>query len=126
MENIINFCKKNKIKYLPIKLEIEGDKKTYLDWTKHKEKSKWSDGRNNFIITDFEKYSLEVCEAFFEAYKNETKYIGIDATDIQNLDIDDITGKYKGSELEKEFIKLPYFLSLNKKATSLFYEDKIQ
>ena len=102
MQNIINFCKKNKIKYLPIKLEIEGNTKTYLDWTKHKEKSKWSDGRNNFIITDFEKYSLEVCEAFFEAYKNETKYIGIDATDIQNLDIDDIINynRYNGSFLQ--------------------------
>ena len=124
MENIINFCKKHQIKYLPIKIEIEGDKKTYLDWTKHKEKSKWSDGRNNFIITDFEKYSLEACEVFFEAYKNETKYIGIDTTDIQQLDIDDITGKYKGSKLEKEFTHLPYYISLTKKQPHYFMKTK--
>jgi len=124
MENIINFCKKHNIKFLPIKLEIEGNKKTYLDWTKHGDKSKWSDGRNNFKITDFEKYSLEACDVFFESYKNETKYIGIDATDIQNLDIDDITGKYTGSKLEKEFIKLPYFLSLTKKQPHYFMKTK--
>ena len=124
MENIINFCKKNNIKFLPIKIEIEGNKKTYLDWAKYGEKSKWSDGKNNFKITDFDKYSLEACEVFFEAYKNETKYIGIDATDIQNLDIDDITGKYKGSELEKEFNKLPHFLSLTKKQPHYFMKTK--
>ena len=124
MENIINFCKRNNIKYLPIKLEIEGTKKTYLDWTKHKEKSKFEDGRGNFKITDFEKYSLEACECFYEEYKNETKYIGVDSTDIQNLDIDDITGKYKGSELEKEFNKLPHFLSLTKRQPHYFMTTK--
>jgi len=124
MENIINFCKRNNIKYLPIKLEIDGTKKKYLDWKNHGDKSKFEDGRNNFRITDFEKYSLEACEGLYEAYKDETKYIGVDATDIQNLDIDDITGKYAGSELEKEFIKLPHFLSLTKKQPHYFMKTK--
>ena len=128
MENITNFCKRYKIKYLPVKIEIDltttPPTKTYLDWTKHGDKSKWKDGRSNFKITDFEKYNVSVCEALYDEYKNETHYIGIDATDIQQLDIDDITGKYNGSELEKEFNNLPHYISLTKKQPHYFMKTK--
>lgn len=124
MESIIIFCKRNNIKFLPIRLEIDDKKKTYLDWKNHGEKSKWKDGKCNFKITDFEKYSLEECNVLYETYKNQTKYIGIDATDIQQLDIDDITGKYKGSKLSQEFSNLPYYLSLTKKQPHYFMKTK--
>ena len=122
----MNFCEKNKIKFLPIKIEIDQteNKKTYLDWTHHGEKSKWKDGRSNFKITDFQNYSLEECKTFFQMYQTQTKYIGIDATDIQQLDIDDITGKYKDSKLKKEFNELPHFLSLTKKQPHYFMKTK--
>ncbi len=124
MENITFFCKRQNIKFLPIKIEIEDNKKTYLDWKNHGEKSKWENGKSNFKITDFERYSLEECNQIYETYKNETKYIGIDATDIQQLDIDDLTGKYKDSKLAKEFSNLPYYLSLTKKQPHYFMKTK--
>ena len=126
MENIINFCKRNNIKFLPIKIEIdvENKEKIYLDCKKHGDKSKWEDGMCNFKITDFKKYSLEQCIYFYETYQNETKYIGIDATDIQQLDIDDLTGKYKDSKLSEEFCNLPYYLSLTKKQPHYFIKTK--
>ena len=50
MESIIIYCKRNNIKFLPIKLEIDDKKKTYLDWKNHGEKSKWKDGKCNFKV----------------------------------------------------------------------------
>ena len=83
--NIIDYCNLNKIKTLPINLEIKDGKKRYLDG----EKGRFKDGRYNFKMTDFGKLSLEQCRGFTQFYDDETIYIAIDTTTIHQLDIDD-------------------------------------
>lgn len=119
--NILEYCKTNQIKCLPIKLLInEDNKKIYLDYTHYEEESRFSDGHYNFHFKDFAKYSLAKCFALCEIYKNETNWIGIDCNEIQQLDIDDKTGKYWNSNLSKKFEGLPYFLSAVKKMPHYF------
>jgi phage/plasmid-associated DNA primase len=119
--NILEYCKTNQIKCLPIKLLIKDDKKkVYLTYTIYGDESKFSDGHLNFHFKDFPKYTLAQCFALCEIYKNETSWIGIDCNEIQQLDIDDKTGKYWNSNLSKKFEGLPYFLSATKKMPHYF------
>ena len=117
---ILEYCKLNQIKCLPIKLEIFGGKKIFLNYTVHGDESKFSDGRFNFNIGNFKNLTLEECFNFCEKYSNETSWIGIDCSEIQQLDIDDITGCYWNSKLCDKFNGLPYFLSATKKMPHYF------
>ena len=78
------------------------------------------DGRQNFKKDDFDKWDFDDCVEFYEEYKEETNYIGIDCTQIQQLDIDDLTGTFKGSATEATYTKGPHFLSLTKKMPHIF------
>lgn len=118
--NILDYCKTNQIKCLPIKLLIKDNKKIYLTYTIYGDESKFNDGHFNFNIKDFAKYSLDECYAYCNKYKNETIWIGIDCNETQQLDIDDITGQYWNSNLSKMFDGLPYFLSATKKMPHYF------
>jgi len=118
--NIIEYCKLNQIKCLPIKLKIIDGTKHYLDYTHYEDESRFSDGHYNFHFKNFSKYTLTQCFAFCDIYKNETSWIGIDCNKIQQLDIDDKTGKYWNSNLSKKFEGLPYFLSATKKMPHYF------
>ena len=116
--NIIEFLKENEIKFLPINIKIDkktGEKK-YLEG----EDGCFIDGRRNFTRKDFEKWDFDDCVEFFEEYESETNYIGIDCTQIHQLDIDDKTGTFKGSETEAAYTKGPHFLSVSKKLPHIF------
>jgi len=121
---ILEYCKTNNIKCLPIKLDIINDKKVYLNYNDYGNRSKFSDGHNNFNISNFKKLSLQQCFDFCEKYKNETKWFGIDCSEIQQLDIDDTTGQYWNSMLCKKFDGLPYFLSATKKMPHYFIKTE--
>ena len=114
--NIIDFLKENEIKFLPINLKIKNGKKTYLTG----QAGCFIDGRQNFKKDDFDKWDFDDCVEFYEEYKEETNYIGIDCTQIQQLDIDDLTGTFKGSATEAIYTKGPHFLSLTKKMPHIF------
>ena len=73
-----------------------------------------------FLKTDFEKWEFDDCVECYEEYKEETNFIGIDCSCIQQLDIDDKTGTFKGSPTEAFYTKGPYFLSLTKKMPHIF------
>jgi len=117
---VLEYCKLNKIKCLPIKLEIVNGKKIFLNYTVHGDESKFSDGHFNFNIGKFKELSLEKCFEFCEKYGNETPWIGIDCSETQQLDIDDTTGQYWNSKLCDKFKDLPYFLSATKKMPHYF------
>ena len=121
---ILEYCKTNKIKCLPIKLKIINGKKHFLTYTIDGDESKFNDGHFNFNIGDFKKLSLEQCFEFCEKYKNESDWFGIDCNEIQQLDIDDTTGKYWESTLSKKFANLPYFLSATKKMPHYFIKTE--
>ena len=121
---ILEYCKLNQIKCLPIKLEIFNNKKIFLNYTIHGDESKFSDGHFNFNIGDFKKLSLEQCFEFCKKYENESDWFGIDCSEIQQLDIDDTTGKYWESTLSKKFANLPYFLSATKKMPHYFIKTE--
>ena len=121
---ILEYCKINNIKCLPIKLEIINGKKIYLNYTIHGDESKFSDGHFNFNIGNFKNLSLEECFNFCEKYKNETVWFGIDCSETQQLDIDDTSGKYWNSTLCKKFANLPYFLSATKKMPHYFIKTE--
>ncbi|NBO31788.1 MAG: hypothetical protein EBV05_09405 [Cyanobacteria bacterium WB6_1B_304] len=121
---ILEYCKANNIKCLPIKIDIINGKKMYLNYNDYGNRSKFNDGHNNFGISNFKKLSLQQCFDFCEKYKNETKWIGIDCSEIQQLDIDDITGQYWESTLSKKFDGLPYFLSATKKMPHYFIKTE--
>lgn len=114
--NIIDFLKENEIKFLPIFLKIKNGKKTYLTGAA----GCFIDGRQNFKKDDFDKWDFDDCVEFYEEYKEETNYIGIDCTQIQQLDIDDLTGTFKGSATEATYTKGPHFLSLTKEMPHIF------
>lgn len=118
--NILEYCKINQIKCLPIKLDIKDGKKYYLDYTHYEDESKFSDGHLNFHFKNFKNLTLQECFNFCKKYKNETDWYGIDCSEIQQLDIDDKTGKYWNSNLSKKFEGLPYFLSATKKMPHYF------
>lgn len=122
--NILEYCKTNQIKCLPIKLYIKDGKKIFLNYSVHGDDSKFSDGHFNFNIGNFKNLSLEECFNFCEKYKNETIWYGIDCSEIQQLDIDDTTGKYWNSTLCKKFANLPYFLSATKKMPHYFIKTE--
>ena len=117
---VLEYCKLNNIKCLPIKLEIFNGKKIFLNYTVHGDESKFSDGHFNFNIGNFKNLSLEECFGFCEKYGNETPWIGIDCSETQQLDIDDTTGQYWNSKLCDKFNGLPYFLSATKKMPHYF------
>ena len=120
--SIIQFCNKNNIKTLPIRLSIKDNKKCYLDAKSGD--GKWADGRGNFTIKDFEKFDFATCKGLTQLYIDETDYVGVDCTNVQQLDIDDTTGNYLDSPHAKECAKYPYFLSLTKKMPHYFiYTD---
>ena len=114
--NIIDFLKENEIKFLPIFLKVKNGKKTYLTGAA----GCFIDGRQNFKKDDFDKWDFDDCVEFYEEYKEETNYIGIDCTQIQQLDIDDLTGTFKGSATEATYTKGPHFLSLTKEMPHIF------
>ena len=116
--NIIEYCNKNLIKTLPIRIDITGIKKIYCD--ANSGDNKWEDGMGNFKVSDFAKYTLAQCKGLTEMYLGETDHIGIDCTNIQQFDIDDITGNYLDSEHAKECKEYPHFLSLTKKMPHYF------
>ena len=116
--DILTFCNNNTIKTLPIRIDITGNKKLYCDIKSGN--GKWEDGRVNFNLKDFDKYDFKTCKGLTEMYLDETDYIGIDCTNIQQLDIDDITGKYLDSDHSREYSKFPYYLSLRKKMPHYF------
>jgi phage/plasmid-associated DNA primase len=121
---ILEYCKINQIKCLPIKLDIVNGKKIYLNYTVHGDESKFSDGHFNFNIGNFKNLSLEECFNFCEKYKNETAWFGVDCSETQQLDIDDTSGKYWNSTLCKKFANLPYFLSATKKMPHYFIKTE--
>ena len=121
---ILEYCKLNQIKCLPIKLKIINNKKHFLTYTVDGDESKFSDGHFNFSIGKFKDLSLEKCFEFCEKYGNETPWIGIDCSETQQLDIDDITGQYWNSSLCKKFDGLPYFLSATKKMPHYFIKTE--
>ena len=116
--NIIKYCELNKIKTLPIRIDIRGYKKIYCD--ANYGNNVWEDGMNNFKVSDFSKYTLAQCQGLTEMYITETDYIGVDCTQIQQFDIDDTTGKYLDSEHAKECKEYPHFLSLTKQMPHYF------
>ena len=135
MMNIIEYCKNNKIKTLPINLVVTDKGKKYLD----KDEGRFQDGRYNFKITDFKKHSLKECQAFMENYGDETEWIGIDTSIIQQLDIDDVTGKFwlpqtqeniEKSEYPsptlKEYEDVPHYLSVKKKMPHYFVKTDLK
>lgn len=118
--NILEYCKLNQIKCLPIKLKISDNKKHFLTYSVDGDESKFSDGHFNFSIGKFKDLTLQKCFYYCEKYKNETPWLGIDCSETQQLDIDDTTGQYWNSTLCKKFEGLPYFLSATKKMPHYF------
>ena len=118
--NIIEYCNLNKIKTLPINLEINDGKKTYLAG----EKGRFKDGRYNFKMTDFDKLSLKQCIGFTQFYDDETNYIAIDTTTIHQLDIDDPAWWEDEARQDDDdtWYERPHFLSLTKGCPHYFYE----
>lgn len=118
--NIIDFCKKNKIKMLPVKLKIVDNSKKYL---KGKE-GKFKDGRHNFRINDFKRYTLNECNNFMRLYLQETDYIGIDTSNINQLDIDD-KNWLNNTELVEKWENVPHFKSISKSLPHYLFLPKI-
>jgi len=121
---ILEYCKINNIKCLPIKLKIIDGKKIYLTYSVQGDESKFNDGHFNFHFVNFKNLTLQQCFDFCEKYSNETKWIGIDCSETQQLDIDDTSGKYWNSTLCKKFADLPYFLSATKKMPHYFIKTE--
>ena len=114
--NILDFCVLNKIKTLPIKI----DGKEYMDFKNYKKKSLWKNNTPTYRVDHFNTLSIEECNKITNQHLPETDYIGIDCADIQQLDIDDITGKYLDSPLADELKDYPHFLSIVKKMPHYF------
>ena len=122
--NILNFCQKHKIKTLPINLAVGNGKKTYLAGAD----GRFTDGRTNFKMTDFQKLTLNECVALTALYAPETEWIAIDTTDVQQLDIDDPTfltdkeamDKVLGINEDGRRKRTPHFLSITKKCPHYF------
>ena len=116
--DIIEYCNKNMIKTLPIRIDITGIEKKYCDDAYGN--NRWEDGGYNYKVNDFRKYTLAQCQGLTKMYLDETDHIGIDCTNTQQLDIDDETGLYLDSEHAKECKEYPHFLSLKKKMPHYF------
>ena len=119
--NIVEYCKLKNIKCLPIIIKIHGSTKTYVEW---KDGGKFKDGSRNHTSKDFATYSVKDCQQLVEQYTNETTYIGIDTSVVQQLDIDDKTGEYNKSKMAEDYSKIPHFLSLTKKMPHYFMYSK--
>ena len=102
--NIIDYCNENKIKTLPINLILNEEGKYYPCVSKPIDgnNGKFADGRQNFIITDFKKFSFKQCQTYMGLYGNETEWVGIDTTVIQQMDIDDLTGNFWLPQTQEE------------------------
>ena len=123
--NIIDYLANQNLKFLPIKLIVEDDKKTFMTHELHANDSMFkinnsSDLHRNYNINDLKLHTLESCQKIWKWAKNQTDYILIDTEVIQQLDIDDKTGEYETSEHAYEYSSYPYFLSLTKKMPHYF------
>ena len=126
--DIEEFCERHNIKTLPVNLRILNEmddegypKKKYLDG----EDGKFNDNQRNFKVDDFKRYSLERCRHLTKKYAAETKYIGIDTTDIQQLDIDDPAWEHS-DEAQELFPDRgpPYFGSMTKNCPHYFIKSE--
>ena len=139
--NITDYCIENKIKTLPINLILNTEGKFYPCDSKPIDgnNGKFSDGRHNFIITDFKKMSLKQCQTYMGLYGHETEWIGIDTTVIQQMDIDDLTGKFWLPQTQEEidnddykqpsiseYVDVPHFLSVIKNMPHYFIKTDLK
>ena len=118
-QNILEFCVNHRIKTLPIKLTVQGGKKTYLSG----EEGRFEDGRYNFKMTDFLKLTFNECKALTELYADETEWIAIDTNEVQQLDIDDPSWEYDSEAVQLLIVeneRIPYFPSITKKCPHYF------
>lgn len=115
--NILEFCKNNKIKTLPVNIEITNGKKIYLTGNK----GKFRDGTPNFTNDMFHKYSYDECFSFTNKYP-ECNHLFIDTTEIHQFDVDCNNDDWYDPFKKLYDVDTPYYLSVNKRKPHYFYK----
>ena len=129
--NIVDYCYKNKIKYLPVKLIIDESGKHHpsvthpYSWDHENGFRATSDGtfednHLNFGSSSFKELTLKQCQGLYDTYGDETDWIIIDCSKVNQVDIDDTKGIYWDSEMAKNYKDHPYFLSATKEMPHYF------
>ncbi len=113
--NIIEFCEKNNIKWFPINLKIENNKKQMIKMnTEHYKyyEKKMAD------VNDYETLSLEQLKNR-QSLIDDYDYIAMDTSEIFQIDVD--AEGY--DETLIDYNNMPYYLSLTKGLKHIFVKD---
>jgi hypothetical protein len=113
--NIINFCDKHNIKWFPINLKIEDNKKHMI---KMNEEHFIYYDKKMADVNDYETLSSEQLKQR-QSIINDYEYIAMDTSDIFQIDVD---AKGYDDKL-KDYDDMPYYLSLTKGLKHIFVKD---